>query len=1119
LCQLTYKQITKREEMSSIMSVRGIHPQQQPQQQSQTRQATMDINDSEPIVRYTYYDTDGTRIKQSFDSITSTTITMGPTQANNNNQQQFSPPVSPPVMMHRARRYENSSYVNRCLRCGCTVYQMDKVGPLKDFTFYHQGCFKCAICGTKLTLKTYFNNQSNHSDQEVYCQSHCPKTGPGRLDGSAVGIRAALNAPKVGPPVAPIFTHSVHYPMFSYHTNLPNNYPASNNDDNVPQITTSDVRRRLEAALAEVTPQNSGQNIQTGSELSVKKDKGPYATLSHTPGGLSGLFRASNIDKKINEFLDKRLAYLEPRQKRLEMRHRQEEDALYREFETKLQQEEQAIKRQIKHEWDKEVARIINSAKLSRLTAQANSRNEEISKLEYQNQEPEARARLIQQQQQQPESLVDLEKSMTLKLNRKKETLKRKLKELERQATSDLIEKQSKEMLALISAKLDEYREEKRLAGDDSAEELERIERLANRLSSLALECCDDETTNDQDRERQHRNSTATSAPGGGAAAASTDGSNRLVAAKCASKCANTTGQHLSNPSNGNGNRSDNKQVSALGTAPLVTAHPPPPMPALVSKLELYSEPELVFRDIDATAINVAKCDQQTFTDLVHHLTRNCLTDVDKLRAIYRWITVKNLNTMQFEDDVKPDTPLGILRGIKNGSESYHVLLKRLCSYAGLHCVVIKGYSKSAGYQPGFKFDDNRFRNSWNAVYVAGAWRFIQCNWGARHLVSVATVRDRGQLVNHESGSPSTKEKRPSKKQQVSATNGSSPISGSSTSAGSSPCSPLLLPTPMAKMALPDQRNHHKMKVVNQSTTTNQTSSRRPTGSAASSTSPSSSSSSASSSLSSMCSSSSCCSPASIVTSNDHLPQRDSIGSTPDHHQHHHRHKSHHHHHHKHRSAVHNHLHDVGNSNHKRDDLKDIPATKLSLLTSSISPTSPNCVRVDSSNLSSSSSLLSSTANPAAEISSTVATNDIANHRKSNNGQNNNISNSNKDSLRYEYDDHYFLTDPDEFIYEFFPLQPEWQLIKRPISLHEFEQLPFVRSLFFRYGLYFPQEDIRSVLYADSSGATTIKIGMPTHMIPSLIFHYNLKFYNRDVEHYDGISLKRFVMQSVESGF
>jgi hypothetical protein len=64
---------------------------------------------------------------------------------------------------------------------------------------------------------------------------------------------------------------------------------------------------------------------------------------------------------------------------------------------------------------------------------------------------------------------------------------------------------------------------------------------------------------------------------------------------------------------------------------------------------------------------------------------------------------------MVFDDDLRGDTPMGLLRGIKYGTESYHVLFKRLCSYAGLHCVVIKGYSKSAGYQPGVKFQDSRF--------------------------------------------------------------------------------------------------------------------------------------------------------------------------------------------------------------------------------------------------------------------------------------------------------------------------------------------------------------------------------------------------------------------------
>lgn len=82
------------------------------------------------------------------------------------------------------------------------------------------------------------------------------------------------------------------------------------------------------------------------------------------------------------------------------------------------------------------------------------------------------------------------------------------------------------------------------------------------------------------------------------------------------------------------------------------------------------------------------------------------------------------------------------------------------------------------------------------------------------------------------------------------------------------------------------------------------------------------------------------------------------------------------------------------------------------------------------------------------------------------------------DSLRYEYDDHYFLTDPREFIYEFFPLQEEWQLLKRPISLKEFENLPFVRSLFFRYGLHFADEGYGAVVFTDDTGAATVRIAM-----------------------------------------
>ena len=38
-----------------------------------------------------------------------------------------------------------------------------------------------------------------------------------------------------------------------------------------------------------------------------------------------------------------------------------------------------------------------------------------------------------------------------------------------------------------------------------------------------------------------------------------------------------------------------------------------------------------------------------------------------------------DLNVMNFKEIVDEDTPLGLLRGIKLGTETYHVLFMRLC--------------------------------------------------------------------------------------------------------------------------------------------------------------------------------------------------------------------------------------------------------------------------------------------------------------------------------------------------------------------------------------------------------------------------------------------------------
>ena len=115
-----------------------------------------------------------------------------------------------------------------------------------------------------------------------------------------------------------------------------------------------------------------------------------------------------------------------------------------------------------------------------------------------------------------------------------------------------------------------------------------------------------------------------------------------------------------------------------MQTASEYPTQPPPPGPPAFAKIEIYKDPD-EFAEVDSRAITVAQEDQKTFTDLVRQLVKGCANDVEKARAIFRWITVKNLNSLMFEDVEGGDTPLGLLRGIKFGTESYHVLFKRLC--------------------------------------------------------------------------------------------------------------------------------------------------------------------------------------------------------------------------------------------------------------------------------------------------------------------------------------------------------------------------------------------------------------------------------------------------------
>lgn len=124
---------------------------------------------------------------------------------------------------------------------------------------------------------------------------------------------------------------------------------------------------------------------------------------------------------------------------------------------------------------------------------------------------------------------------------------------------------------------------------------------------------------------------------------------------------------------------------------------PPPPLPPNFAKTDIYKDP-MEFDEVDQRAITVAQVDQENFTDLVRQLVGECKSDVEKARTIFRWITVKNLNSIMFEETQRGDTPMGLLRGIKFGTESYHVLFKRLCrsvTHAGIAQSILEHYIKA----------------------------------------------------------------------------------------------------------------------------------------------------------------------------------------------------------------------------------------------------------------------------------------------------------------------------------------------------------------------------------------------------------------------------------------
>lgn len=72
-----------------------------------------------------------------------------------------------------------------------------------------------------------------------------------------------------------------------------------------------------------------------------------------------------------------------------------------------------------------------------------------------------------------------------------------------------------------------------------------------------------------------------------------------------------------------------------------------------------------------------------------------------------------------------------IIRCGEGVCKDYCQLFGDLCDAAGIRVKRIQGFAKGYDYRPGHQFKPGEdITHNWNAVYILGAWRFVDTTWG-----------------------------------------------------------------------------------------------------------------------------------------------------------------------------------------------------------------------------------------------------------------------------------------------------------------------------------------------------------------------------------------------------
>uniref|UniRef100_A0ABM5FIV3 Kyphoscoliosis peptidase-like isoform X5 n=1 Tax=Pogona vitticeps TaxID=103695 RepID=A0ABM5FIV3_9SAUR len=135
------------------------------------------------------------------------------------------------------------------------------------------------------------------------------------------------------------------------------------------------------------------------------------------------------------------------------------------------------------------------------------------------------------------------------------------------------------------------------------------------------------------------------------------------------------------------------------------------------------------FKELDAYASKQVDV-KDNVKDLVSALLQKAHSDLEKVRAIWIWITHHiAYDTDYYYNNAKTSCePADILRSGKTICAGYANLFKEMCSIAGIQCQKLAGISNGKGPKKGLK---KKKRHAWNTVYLDGKWHLVDCTWGS----------------------------------------------------------------------------------------------------------------------------------------------------------------------------------------------------------------------------------------------------------------------------------------------------------------------------------------------------------------------------------------------------